>query len=70
MRLNTWLSIVGIGLALFWSREAETKPLPVVQIGIVRDGPSDLVPEFRDLIRKEIVELTSREFDVRFPDEG
>lgn len=70
MHLKAWLSIIGVGLVLFWSREAETKPLPVVQIGIVRDGPSDLVPEFRDLIRKEIVELTNREFDVRFPDEG
>ncbi|MBS0171042.1 MAG: TolC family protein [Nitrospira sp.] len=70
MHLKTWLSIIGVGLALFWSREAETKPLPMVQIGIVRDGPSDLVPEFRDLIRKEIMELTSHEFDVRFPDEG
>lgn len=69
MHLKTWLYMVGVGLAMFWSQEAETKSLPVVQIGIIRDGPSELVPELRDLIRKETIELTSREFDIRFPDD-
>lgn len=58
------------GLSLAWAHEnAIAKSSTPVQIAIVRDGPSELVPELRDLIRKEIVELTDREFDVRFPDE-
>ena len=59
-----------LGLSLGLAHESATaKPLIAVQIAIVRDGPSDLVPELRDLIRKELTELTSHEFDVRFPDE-
>ena len=68
MRLRTWLSILGVGLTLSWSY-VEAKSLPVIQIGTVRDGPSELVPELRDLIQKEIRELTSGEFDIRFPDD-
>ena len=59
------------GLSLAWAHEnAIAKSSTPVQIAIVRDGPSELVPELRDLIRKEIVELTDREFDVRFPQAG
>lgn len=59
-----------LALILTWAHEsADAKPSTAVQIAIVRDGPSDLVPELRDLIRKEIVELTDREFDLRFPGE-
>ncbi len=59
-----------LSLILPFAQESATaKPLTTVQIATVRDGPSDLVPELRDLIRKELTELTSHEFDVRFPDE-
>ncbi len=57
-------------LILLLSHEyAAAKPLPVVQIAVVCDGPSELVPEMRALIRKEILDLTSGEFNVRFPED-
>lgn len=68
MHTKTFLYIIGVVFHLSWSYNLEAKSLPVVQIGIVRDGPSDLAPEVQDLIQKEIQELTSGEFDVRFPD--
>jgi hypothetical protein len=52
-----------------WSQLSEARSLPVVHIGIVWDGPSDIVPEIRQIIRKQIHELTSQEFDMRFPSE-
>lgn len=59
-----------LGLSLALAHESATaKSLTTLQIAIVRDGPSDLVPELRDLIRKELTELTSHEFDVRFPED-
>ena len=59
-----------LALILTWAHEsADAKPSTAVQIAIVRDGRSELVPELRDLIRKEVTELTSQEFDVRFPEE-
>lgn len=59
-----------LGLVLILSHESDAaKSLPVVQVAIVRDGPSALVLELGDLIRKDILELTSREYDVRFPDD-
>ncbi|UCG11360.1 MAG: hypothetical protein JSU72_12500 [Deltaproteobacteria bacterium] len=41
--------------------------LPIVRIGIARDGPSIRFPANVDLFKREIVDLTSGEFDVRFP---
>jgi len=69
MYTKTFLYIIGVIFLLSWSYTLEAKSLPVVRVGIVRDGPSELVPELRDLIQKEIVELTRGEFDVRFPDD-
>lgn len=69
MYRKTWFCMIGICLTLSWGQEAETRSLPVVQVGIVRDGPSQVVPELQDILRKEITELTSQEFDVRFPDD-
>ncbi|NWF73926.1 MAG: hypothetical protein HXY51_12905, partial [Nitrospirae bacterium] len=68
MNCRTWACMIGICLALFWNQEAEAKPLPVVQIAIVEDGSSHVVPELVSLVQQEIRELTRREFDVRFPD--
>lgn len=56
-------------MALSWCQGLEARSLPVVHVAIVRDGPSELVPELRDLLRREITELTSHEFDVRFPED-
>jgi outer membrane protein len=64
-----WVSVIGIFLALFWSQVAETKPLPVINIAIVEDGSSHVVPELVSLVQQEIRELTRGEFDVRFPDD-
>jgi outer membrane protein len=64
---RTRVFMIGICLALLGSQEAEAKSLPVVQIGIVRDGPAYVVPELGKLLEEEIRELLSREYDVRFP---
>ena len=69
MYLLTWVRIIAVAMALSCSQLLEAKSLPAVHVGIVWDGPSDVVPEMRQIIRKEIHELTNREFDVRFPDE-
>ena len=42
--------------------------LPVVNIGVVIDGPWERNDEIRELFQKEILELTRGEFDVRFPE--
>ena len=41
--------------------------LPVVQIGMVIDGPWDRNDEIRSAFEQEILNLTGGEFDVRFP---
>jgi outer membrane protein len=41
--------------------------LPVVRIGILRDGPAMRFPETRSILQQEILDLTAAEFDVRFP---
>lgn len=69
MRTKTFSCIIGVIFLLSWSYNLEAKPLPVVQVGIVLDGPSELGLDLRSLIQKEVVELTRGEFDVRFPDE-
>ena len=43
--------------------------LPVVRIGIVRDGPPGRLPDIAPLVKEEILKLTSGEFDVRFPED-
>ena len=42
---------------------------PVVNIGVVSDGPYEGNPYSWDLTGKEILALTEDEFDVRFPEE-
>ncbi len=69
MHTKTFLYIIGVIFLLSWSYNVEAKSLPVVHVGIVRDGPSEFVPDPRDLIQKEIRALVSGEFDVRFPDD-
>jgi hypothetical protein len=69
MQRKTWLSLIGVSAVLFWCQGGEARVLPVVHVGIVRDGPSELLPDLRDRLRREITELTSQEFDVRFPED-
>ena len=69
MQRKTWLSLIGVCVALSWCQTVEARALPVVHVGIVRDGPSELLPELRDRLRREITELTSQEFDIRFPED-
>jgi outer membrane protein TolC len=42
---------------------------PVVTIGIVADGPWERHADLTELVRSEIIELLSNEFDVRLPSE-
>jgi outer membrane protein TolC/ABC-type uncharacterized transport system substrate-binding protein len=43
------------------------RKLPVVRIGIVKDGLSARFPEPITLVKEEILKLTSEQFDVLFP---
>lgn len=69
MQRKTWLSLIGAFVALSWCQTVGARALPVVHVGIVRDGPSELLPELRDRLRREITELTSQEFDIRFSED-
>jgi outer membrane protein TolC len=52
-----------------WIPDAgSARKLPVVRIGMVRDGPPGRLPDLTPLVKEEILKLTSREFDVRFPE--
>jgi outer membrane protein TolC/ABC-type uncharacterized transport system substrate-binding protein len=42
--------------------------LPSVTIGIVKDGPWERYPEVLTAFKREVLELTRGEFDVRFPE--
>jgi outer membrane protein TolC len=69
--MNNWL-IALITTLLFtvsmWIPAARSaSKLPIVRIGIVRDGPPGRLPDLTPLVKEEILRLTSREFDVRFP---
>jgi outer membrane protein TolC len=44
------------------------RKIPIVRIGIVRDGPPGRLPDITPLVKEEILKLTSEEFDVRFPE--
>jgi outer membrane protein TolC len=46
---------------------ADARELPVIRIGILRDGPAVRFPETRAILKEEILALTTAEFDVRFP---
>ena len=51
-----------------WIPDAgSVRKLPIVRIGIVKDGPPGRLPDATFLVKEEILKLTSREFDVRFP---
>ena len=72
-RMNNWL-IALITILLFtvavWIPDAmsASKP-PIVRIGIVRDGPAGRLPDITGIVKEEILRVTAREFDVRFPAE-
>ena len=53
--------------AVFGAVAAE---LPLVRVGVVTDGPSDLNALLFELTQREVATLTEGEFDVRFPAEA
>ena len=59
--------IIGVIFLLSWSSNVEAKSLPVVQVGIVRDGPSELVPSSVISFRRKFSNPPEGEFEVRFP---
>ena len=55
-------------IAAMWIPDAwSARKLPVVRIGIVKDGPPGRLQDITPLVKEEILRLTSGEFDVRFP---
>ena len=71
-RLNNWFIVLITSLlcvvAIRISDARSAVKLPVVRIGIVRDGPPGRLPDITPLVKEEILKLTSGEFDVRFPE--
>lgn len=64
------ISLTAILLLVFamWIPDARSaSKLPIVRIGIVRDGPPGRLPDRTGMIKEAILEVTSGEFDVRFP---
>jgi len=62
--ITTLLCMVSMWIPDAWS----ARKLPVVRIGIVKDGPPFRLPDITPLVKEEIITLTSGEFDVRFPE--
>ena len=50
---------------LFFCLPLRSQNLPVVTIGIVLDGPWDQNQAIVSLIKREIIDLTENEFDIR-----
>lgn len=69
--MNNWLiGLTAILLLVFamWTPDglSASKP-PIVRIGIVHDGPTGRLPDIKGMVTEEILRITEREFDVRFP---
>jgi outer membrane protein TolC/ABC-type uncharacterized transport system substrate-binding protein len=62
------LALVGY-LSQGSSASISAAELPVVNVGMVIDGPWEGNPYVREITRNEIVILTADEFDIRFPDD-
>jgi outer membrane protein TolC len=48
---------------------AQERRLPVVTIGVVIDGPWERNNEISSLFQNEVISLSERDFDIRFPDD-
>ena len=49
-----------------WPAQGKAK-LPVVRIGVVKDGPVIRLENYFGTIQQEILALVSDQFDIRFP---
>ncbi|MCP4664495.1 MAG: TolC family protein [bacterium] len=68
-RTSIFLSLAVSGLLLCPGLPAEPAAgLPVIHIGTVVDGPSEVLEGVFPLVQEEILALTEGEFDVRFED--
>lgn len=55
-------------IVTIWVSPAQGKAkLPVVRIGVVKDGPVIRLPNYFGTIQQEILDLVSDQFDIRFP---
>lgn len=61
------LPIILLALLSTDGEAQSTIPRPIVEIGVVLDGPQPLQEGIREQLLEELAVLTSREFDVRFP---
>ncbi|UCF62901.1 MAG: TolC family protein [bacterium] len=67
LKLLNFKWLFTILLFFLFSNPSWSQELPVVNIGIVLDGPWDMNEEVISLFKQEVIELTKNEFDVQFP---
>jgi outer membrane protein len=71
-RMNNWFIVLITTLLCvvsMWIPDASSaRKLPIVRIGIVKDGPPGRLPDITPLVKEQIRKLTAREFDIRFPE--
>ncbi len=65
--LATFLLVVLLGMAAGMGQVKAARQLPVVNVAIVADGPSERVESLRALFLKEIRAVNRGEFDIRAP---
>jgi len=66
-RLNTLVVLLLSFILIFNTETLQAKDNKVYNIGIIFDGPSRFNDGVLNLIRREVKELTEREFEINFP---
>lgn len=67
LRVTGTAALCALILVVGGSAFAQQLELPIVTIGAVIDGPLERHLGIADLLRDEVISLSEREFDIRFP---
>jgi hypothetical protein len=66
-RLNVFVTAIILLLLSTATVAHAAGTLPIVNIGIVTDGPWERHPDYINIFKSEITRMAEEEFDVRFP---
>lgn len=67
--LGVTIALCVLILALAGSGSAQQNELPIIVIGCVIDGPWERNSEMSELFHSEVIALSERDFDIRFPED-